>query len=347
MMTTKRGALIGCGFFARNHMNAWAGIEGATIVAVCDRDRAKAEAMARDFGIAEVYDDAQAMLAAEDVDFLDIATTPQTHRHLVELACRHGKATICQKPFAETMADAQAMVAAADEAGVPLVVHENFRWQEPFLRMRAMLEAGRIGKPHFARFSFRHGYDNYKNQPYLAEIERFTLMDVGPHLYDLARLFLGEVATIACRTQNLNPIVRGEDAFTALLGHENGAVSVVDCSFYSKIDPEPFPQTIAWIEGDAGTLTLDEGYRLTLHGAGGRESVDVEPGVPAWGEKPWHAIQDSVVQFQRHVVDVLHGRAEPQPSGADNLKTLALALASYESAQTGGTIAMREWRERS
>lgn len=345
-MTTKRGALIGCGFFARNHMNAWVEIEGATIVAVCDRDRAKAEAMARHFGIAGFYDNAQAMLAAEEIDFIDIATTPQTHRPLVELACRHGKATICQKPFAETMTDAHAMVTAADVAGVPLLVHENFRWQEPFLRMRVLIEAGHIGRPHFARFSFRHGYDNYRNQPYLAEIERFTLMDVGPHLFDLARLFLGDVASLSCRTQKLNPIVRGEDAFTSLLGHENGAVSVVDCSFFAKLDPEPFPQTIAWIEGETGTLALDEGYRLTLHGKNGREVVDVEPQVPSWGEKPWHAIQDSVVQFQRHVVDVLHGRAEPQPSGADNLKTLALALASYEAAETGQSIAMRDWQER-
>lgn len=346
-MTTEtfRGALIGCGFFAKNHMHAWNEIDGVEIVAVCDRDRAKAQAMADAFGVPQVFDDADAMLAALDLDLVDVATTPQTHRPLVEAACGRARVVVCQKPFAETMADAVAMVEAARARGASLVVHENFRWQKPFVVMRALIEGGRIGRPHFARFSFRHGYDNYKNQPYLAQIERFTLMDVGPHLFDLARAFMGEVATLSCITQRLNPIVAGEDAFTASMRHENGGVSIADCSFHSRIHPEPFPQTIAWIEGERGTLQLDEGYRLSIHDARGREEIDVEPAVPAWGGRPWHGIQDSVIAFERHVVDVLAGRAEPQPSGEDNLRTLALCLASYEAARDEKTIRMADWRE--
>jgi predicted dehydrogenase len=64
----------------------------------------------------------------------------------------------------------------------------------------------------------------------------------------------------------------------------------------------------------------------------------VEPPVPAWGEKPWHVVQDSVINFQRHVLDVLSGRAAPQPSGADNLRTLGLCLAAYDSAETGRRV---------
>ena len=65
----------------------------------------------------------------------------------------------------------------------------------------------------------------------------------------------------------------------------------------------------------------------------GLEEFDVEPVVPIWGEKPWHGVQDSVMRFQSHILDILNGHAEPQPSGADNLKTLALALAAYDSAE--------------
>lgn len=346
MSRRHRGVLIGCGFFANNHMHGWAEIDGAEIVAICDRELGKAEDMAARFGVAAVYDDAAAMLAAIEPDFVDIATTSTTHRMLVELAASHARAVICQKPMADSMADGEAMVAAAERAGIPLLIHENFRWQRPFREIDARVARGDLGRIHFARFAFRHGYDNYRNQPYLAEIERFTLMDVGLHLFDLARHLVGEATTLACRTQRLNPIVKGEDAFTALVGHEDGATSVIDCSFYSKLTPHRFPQTTAWIEGDEGTIDLDEDYRLTVHSASGRETFSVEPPVPTWGEKPWHVIQDSVVAFQRHVVDVLDGKTAPQPSGAHNLKTLAMALAAYESAANDAVIDLRRWKER-
>lgn len=339
-----RGALIGCGFFARNHMNGWADAEGAQIVAVCDRDRSKAEAFAADFGVDEVFADAEDMLAAVRPDFVDVATTVESHRPLVELSLKHGALTVCQKPFALNYADGLAMVEAADRAGRPLLVHENFRWQRAFRILREKLDAGAVGRPHFARFVFRHGYpDLYVNQPYLAEVEDFGLMDVGLHLFDVARFLMGDVVRLSCETQRLNPVVRGEDAFTALLRHEEGAVSSVECSFFSKIEPDPFPETMVWLEGDAGTLELTNGYRVRLHRPGSVEEIDGDPPVPAWGARPWHAVQDSVSAFEAHVVDVLAGRAEPQPSGRHNLDTLAMSLAAYRSAALGETVVLRDF----
>jgi D-apiose dehydrogenase len=341
----KRGVLIGCGFFARNHMHAWSGLEAVEIVAVCDLDLAKAKSMATDFNVPAFYTDADTMLREVKPDFADIATTSASHRMLVELAASHKVAAICQKPFADTFADAEAMVAACAHAKVLLIVHENFRWQRPFLVMKDLIRQGKIGSPHFARFSFRHGFDNYKNQPYLAEIERFTIMDVGLHLFDLARHFMGDVATLACTTQRLNQKVRGEDAFTALLKHESGATSICDCSFHSIYSPEPFPETLAQIEGDQGTLILSANFKLTLHQSAGQTEIDAAPHKPVWGVAPWHAAQESVALFESHVLAVLDGATHPQPSGADNLKTLALALAAYESAATNQTIAMAGWKE--
>lgn len=342
---TKRGALIGCGFFAENHLHAWAEIEGADIVAICDLDQARLTHVGDTFGIAKRYGDPQALLQAETLDFVDIATTVGAHRTLVTLCAPHVKTVICQKPFAETEADAQAMVDACAAHGTHLQVHENFRWQRAFTEMKTLIEADTIGDPFFARFSFRHKYDNFVNQPYLAEIERFTIMDVGLHLFDLARHFMGDVATLSCQTQRVNPIVKGEDVFTALLGHQSGATSICDCSFYSRYDPEPFLRTPAVIEGPKGTLELDRAFGLTIHTEDGVRRVDVEPEVPAWGTKPWHVIQQSVVALQEHALDVMTGGASPQPSGADNLQTLRLALAAYESAARGVTIHMDNWQE--
>ncbi len=343
---TFRGVLIGCGFFAQNHMHAWAEVEGAEIVAVCDRDPEKARAMGEKFSVPAVFEDAETMLREVKPDFVDVATTSLTHRPLVELAARYAGVVICQKPIADTFADAAAMVEAVETAGGRLVIHENFRWQRPFLEIGEAVKSGAIGEVNFARFSFRHGYNNYVNQPYLAEIERFTIMDVGLHLFDLARSLVGDAATLSCRTQSLNPIVRGEDSFVALIGHTGGATSIVDCSFYSKLEPHRFPQTLATVEGTLGTLELGEDYILTVHRDGTRSTRSVEPPVPAWGEKPWHIIQDSVIAFQRHVVEMLRGNADPMPSGRNNLDTLKLALAAYDAAGTDTVVDLKSWSER-
>ncbi len=342
---TARVCLIGCGFFAHNHMSAWADLGDADVVAVCDRDRDRAQAMAKDFGVDAVFTDASEMLAAMAPDIVDIVTTPPSHRALVEIAAPLARLVICQKPIADSRTDAAAMVDAAAQAETTLLIHENFRWQNGFVRLREAIASGAIGTPAFARFSFRHRFDVYAGQPYLASVPRLALMDVGIHLYDLARLFMGEVESLTCEVQTRNPKVAGEDAFTTMLRHKSGGVSVVDASFHSRLDPDPFPQTLAVVEGDAGTLELTAGYRLIQHDARGSVVHDVEPVVPPWGEKPWHGVQSSVVALQRHALDVLAGKAVAQPSGADNLHTLDLALASYDSAASGQRIAMDDWRK--
>lgn len=340
-----KGALIGCGFFAQNHMNAWGALDEVEIVAVCDLDLAKAKSMAAAFGIARVYDDPEKLFETKTLDFVDVVTTVESHLPLVKLATAHAKTVICQKPFAENLQDARAMVDAAKHAGASLLVHENFRWQKPFLEMKALVEDGVIGAPHFAHFSFRHGYDNYVNQPYLAEIERFAIMDVGLHLFDIARHFMGEAVSLSCATQSLNPVVRGEDAFTTLMKMEHGKTCICDCSFYSKFSPEPFPNTAAVIEGEKGTLQLDRYNQLTVHTSTGAVTSNVDADVPGWGEKPWHCVQDSVMNFQQHAVDVMKGRANPQPSGEDNLKTMTLALAAYDAADQAVSVDISNWCE--
>jgi predicted dehydrogenase len=133
------------------------------------------------------------------------------------------------------------------------------------------------------------------------------------------------------------------DAFQAVLRHASGAVSSVECSFHSVLSPDPFPQSLILIEGDAGSVEVTAGYQLRLHRAGGVEVRDVEPELPEWGARPWHLIQDSVVAFQAQIPVALAGGAAPQPSGAHNLETLRLTLAGIRSAGRGEAVAMGDW----
>lgn len=333
-----RGGLIGCGFFSANHLHGWKMARGAQIVALCDRDAGRLNAAGEQFDIAARYADAAEMMARETLDFVDIVTTVPSHRALVEMAAGHGLHIICQKPFAETLEDAGAMVAAAEGAGKVLMVHENFRWQAPIRRVIGLLRDGRIGTPFFCRASFRSGHDIYAGQPYLATDERFIIADLGVHILDVARALMGDVRRIAATTTRVKPDIRGEDVATMLLTHRSGMTTVADCSYATRRRPETFPETLLEIDGDAGTIRLEEGYRLRIDTAKGAEVLDAEPPLLDWAEKPWHGVQGSVAAIQAHFVHCLAEGRAPETAGTDNLKTLALVEAAYRSAATGRTV---------
>ncbi|RUX00455.1 Gfo/Idh/MocA family oxidoreductase [Mesorhizobium sp. M8A.F.Ca.ET.059.01.1.1] len=337
-MAGLRGALIGCGFFAVNQMHAWRDIEGASIVAICDRDPERLRIVGDQFGVARRYADAAAMFAAEKLDFVDIATTVGSHRPLVEMAAENRVPVICQKPFAPTLADAKAMVKACTDAGVPLMVHENFRWQSPIQAVRAVLDSGEIGTPFFGRISFRSGYDVFSGQPYLATGKRFIIEDLGIHILDIARFLLGDVTSLTARTTRINPKIAGEDVATMLMDHAGGATSVVDCSYATRLATEPFPETLVELDGSDGTIRLAQGYQLTVTGKNGTTVKDVSPPLLPWASRPWHNIQESVLAIQKHWVDSLVSGKEPATSGADNLRTFALVEAAYAGAESRAPV---------
>jgi len=341
-MKELKGALIGCGFFAVNQMHGWSEVHGASIVAICDRDPERLKVVGDQFGIDRRYTDSRELFAREDLDFADIATTAPSHRALVEEAARNKVPVICQKPFAPTLEDARQMVRACNEAGVPLMVHENFRWQSAIQAVKAVLDRGDIGTPFFGRISFRSGYDVFSGQPYLATGKRFIIEDLGIHILDIARYLLGDATTITTRTARINPNIAGEDVATMLLDHEGGATSVVDCSYATKLEVEPFPETLVEIDGGDGTIRLAQGYRMTVTSRGKTTVSDVSPQLYPWASRPWHNIQQSVVEIQQHWIDCLKAGREPATSGSDNLKTFMLVEAAYRGAGTRKPVAMAD-----
>lgn len=333
MAAKLRLGLIGCGFYAQNHLNAWRDLgDEVELAAVCDTDIGKAKAAASIFAVPKSYGDAAEMLAKEKPDFVDIVTTMPSHRALVLLAAAHKTPAIVQKPFAPTWAECVEMVAACEKAGLPLMVHENFRYQSPMREVRRLLREGAIGEITWGRINWRTAYDIYAGQPYLAKETRFILLDIGVHTLDLARVFMGEVERVYCETQSLKPGIAGEDAATVTLRHRSGAVSVVDFSYAARRDPDPFPETLLEIEGSGGSLILSPGLELTLHSNGKSSKRSLRSPLLSWTSEPWHVSQESVLNTQRHWVACFKAGREPDTSGRDNLKTYALVEAAYESA---------------
>lgn len=328
-----RFALIGCGFFAQNHLKAWADMPEVELVATCDIDEACATTAARDFG-GRAYSDAAELFANEELDFVDIATTPPTHRMMVELAAKHGVAAICQKPLAWDMTDAKAMVKAMADKDLPFMVHENFRFQYPMRKVKEVLDSGVIGRPFFSRISFRTAHDVYSAQPWCMEAERMIIADVSVHQFDLTRFFMGEPERLFTDAIRVNPKIKGEDVATVVLSLP-GATGIVDTSYESKSDHNTYPQTFVTIEGTDGTITLGPDYHLqVVTPAGVHEETLVIP-EHSWTSKPWDCIQDSVVNVQRHWIECLDTGATPETSGADTLRVLDLTLGAYQSLESG------------
>lgn len=329
-----RLGLIGCGFFAQNHLHSWEDLkpEGVDLVAVCDTDATRAKAAAATFNVPRWYTDADEMFEKEELGLVDIATTMGSHLSLVKLALSHRVPTIVQKPFGEDIAQVREMVAAAEDAGVFLAVHENFRFQRPLRKVREVLESGAIGKPTWARISFRTGYDIYAGQPYLAKQERFVLIDVGVHVLDVARALLGEVTHSTAELQKRNPAAIGEDTATMLLRHESGAVSVVECTYGSRRVPDSFPETLLEVEGERGAIVTRMGNIVEVTIDGKMTAYDEDPEVLPWAARPWHVAQESVLATCRHMLEAVQAGRPAATSATDNLRTFALVEAAYEAA---------------
>ncbi|MGH7006039.1 MAG: Gfo/Idh/MocA family oxidoreductase, partial [Alphaproteobacteria bacterium] len=125
---------------------------------------------------------------------------------------------------------------------------------------------------------------------------------------------------------------------TMLLDHDNGAHSIVDVSYASRLATESFPETLVELDGTHGSIRLGRNYRLEVTTGEGTNVTDVAPKFLPWASRPWHNIQESVDAIQRHWIESLTQGTQPSTSGADNLKTLALVEAAYESAATGKTV---------
>jgi len=275
-----RLALIGCGYFAQFHREAWARLP-VEVVALCDADGAKAEAASREFAAARAFTEAEAMLDAARPEIVDIVTPPGTHRDLVALCAARGIPAICQKPLAPDWETALAIVEGSEAAGHTLIVHENFRFMPWFMEAAH----GAIGEPLDISFRLRsgdgQGPDAYlSRQPYFRSMPRFLVHETIIHLIDVFRMLFGEVAGVFARLRRLNPAIVGEDAATVLFAfadpRRQGIVDGNRLVDHPSDDPR-MTNGVLLVEGTGGQLRLDGHGRLFLRPHRGEEREHAYP----------------------------------------------------------------------
>ncbi|WP_420861048.1 Gfo/Idh/MocA family protein [Algirhabdus cladophorae] len=324
-----RVACFGAGYFAGFHYDAWQRAKGAALVGGIDLDPARVVA----YGT-QAFDSLDALVTSQKIDVLDIITPPPTHAATVRKAIALGvKAIICQKPFCTSLEEAQSLTAEAETAGIPLIIHENFRFQPWFRTIKAAMDSGQIGVPLQTTFRLRtgdgQGPEAYMDrQPYFQTMPRLLIHETGVHYLDTFLYLMGEPVGIYADLRRVNPVIAGEDAGYVLFDYANGARAIFDGNRCLDFDTDNPRRTFgeALIEGSEGTLTLAGDGTVTLRKFGTQQSKTLLSG------RDWPGFAgDCVLALCQHVADGLAGHATLENTARDYLRVVKLAEAAYAS----------------
>ena len=194
MLNMVRYGILGFGHHGERRLApAFAPAQRSQLAGIWRRDVAKAEADATRHSLQHVFATPEELCASPEIDAVFVATPDALHCEHTLLALRHGKAVLCEKPLAMNAAEAERMAAAAQSAGRPFGVAQNFRYNRSLERMRSMVADGVIGAPVFASAHFCFLSDNSPR----AWIDNSGLAcggpigDVGIHAIDALRFVLG------------------------------------------------------------------------------------------------------------------------------------------------------------
>lgn len=338
-MVPLRFAVLGTGFWSYFQIPAWFEVGGVELVAVYNRTVSKAEKVAARFNVPRVYDDAEKLLKNEQLDFVDIITEIDAHAQFVKLAAKYGLPVICQKPMAPDLATAQDMVQTCQQAGVPFFIHENWRWQTPIRTLKQALTEGSIGTPFRARLNMISGFPVFANQPFLKTLKHFILTDLGSHILDTARFLFGEADCLYCQIHKVHADIAGEDVATVMMGM--GGKTTVTCYLaYAEnyLEHDHFPQTYIFVEGERGSIQLGPDYWLRVTTKDGTLARRVPPPRYAWADPAYDVVHASIVPCNADLLKALKGDGSAETTGEDNLKTVRLVFAAYDSAQNRQVI---------
>jgi len=262
-----RVGLIGCGKVGQIHAAALSGLAEAELTAVCDVSPERARTFAQRFG-ARGYTDLDAMLREAKVEAVIIGTPHPLHAAPAIRAAEAGVHVLVEKPMAATLADCDAMLAAAGRGGVLLSVISQRRFFEPVRRIKEAIDAGKIGRPAlgvFTMYSWREpAY--YQSDPWRGKWDTEgggVLVNQSPHQLDLLCWFLGPVAEVSGYWANVNhPGVEVDDTAVAVLRFRGGGLGAIVTSvaqkpgLYTKVHVHGTTGASVGVETDRGATFI-------------------------------------------------------------------------------------------
>jgi predicted dehydrogenase len=354
-MEKLKTAVIGCGKVAHTHAEALRAIPESDFTAVCGRDAAKAAAFASRYGV-RPFTDVEEMVAS-GVQAVVVATPHPAHAVVTVPALRAGAHAIVEKPLASSLEDADAMIEAARSTGRTLAMISQRRLYAPAQRIRAAIDAGKLGRPVLGTVTMLGWRDEryYRSDPWRGSWEGEgggVLVNQAPHQIDILQWFMGEVEELYGAWANLNhPYIEVEDTSVAVLRFRSGALGNILVS--NSQNPPLFGKV--WVHGSNGATVgvLTDGGAMFIAGM----SKATEPPVNDVWKVPGE--EDSLARWQKEDADffatidatrhyhelqireflqsVLAGRP-PLVTGEEGRKTVEIFTAIYRSQRDGRPV---------
>lgn len=337
-MTETGFGIVGCGMIGAVQAAAIQAIQGARLLAVCGKDPERTAKFAERFG-ATPYTDYNAFLTHPGLRIVNICTPSGLHAEQGIAAARAGKHVLVEKPIETTLAKADALINACDEAGVRLGVIFQSRFLPAVQQFKRALDEGRLG-----RLMVGDAYVKWYRAPeYYADSWHGTLaLDGGGalinqaiHTVDLLRWMLGPVETVFAMKAALRyPHIEAEDTLVANVRFQNGALGVIEAT--TSVKPG-FKRRVE-ISGERGTIILD-GDAISCWAVDGDAGPVGEDEQLTDGSANPAAISNEGHrrQIEEMMNAVLENRA-PLIDGREGRKSLELVCALYESAQAGQPV---------
>jgi predicted dehydrogenase len=361
-------ALIGYAFMGKAHSNAYRQVPRffsprftPRMKVICGRTPAAVREAARTYGWDEAATDWREVVARKDIDLVDISTPGDSHMEIAIAAARAGKAVFCEKPLANTVRDAERMLAAVEKAGVVHMICHNYRRAPAVMLARQLIEDGQLGEIRHYRGTYLQDWITDPDFPLVWRLDRNkagsgALGDIAAHSIDLARFLVGEIVEVAGDLKTFvktRPLpedrsrrgrVTVDDASTALIRFKNGAIGTIEAT---RMAPGRKNYNRFEINGSRGSLAFDleRMNELELYLESDPASVrgfrrilvteSSHPFVKAWWP-PGHIIGYEHT-FTHTVYDLLEAMARdrvPQPSFVDGVRNQRVLGAIEKAAAT-------------
>jgi UDP-N-acetyl-2-amino-2-deoxyglucuronate dehydrogenase len=339
-MTTpeQRVALVGCGRISRNHIEAIARVEGLSLVAVCDVVESRARDTAERAGV-PWFTSFERMLSEVPCEIVAVCTPSGLHPSHGIAAARAGRHVVSEKPMAITLAGADELVHACDEAGVRLFVVKQNRLNPAIQLLKRAVDRGRFGRIYMANTTVRWSrpQEYYDQAPWRGtwEFDGGAFMNQASHYVDLIQWLVGPVESVIAKTATLARRIEAEDSGVAVLRFRSGALGSIEVTMLTY--PRNLEGSIT-ILGERGTVKIGGTAVNRVDHWIFSDYDDDDKLVESAATNPPNVYGFGHEGYYRNVLAVLRGEAEPETDGRSGRKSLELILGIYESAKTGREV---------
>jgi predicted dehydrogenase len=341
---------IGAGFIMADcHLVAYRQA-GFQPLAISSRSLDRAQSVAARHQIPKVYRDYQQLLDDEEIQVVDIAVPPDVQREVIGAVAsrRHIRGILAQKPLGVNYAQAQEVVDICRQAGITLAVNQNMRYDQSIRACKCLLDRGDLGEPVFASLDMRAIPHWMSWQQRLGWV---TLRIMSIHHLDAFRYWFGDphrvFASVRSDPRTAQRFAHTDGICLYILEYENG----LRVSSWDDVWTGPAREGAAadiyirWrVEGTAGTARGTIGWPDYPHRTPSTLDFTTVRQPNGWFQPRWQEVwfPDAFVGTMAQLLCALEEGAEPEISGRDNLKTMALVEACYVSAREHRAVELSE-----